>query len=201
MINNASNFSFAKSNQMPNMAQTIESWLIPLTFGVVTKQQNGYYTREVVVNKNFRGVWQPLNFEQLRLKPEGERSWKWFWCHTPIDLELKTDDVIIYLGTQYRVMGAKDYSLNGFYEYELVEDFHNSGPYEEEPEDEPDTTGDDDGDTEPDDAPGDDGDDNPPPSDADDGLDAGDDSPDGNTELNPSDSPVEDDTDEGGEDE
>lgn len=136
MINNAANFPFAKTNQMPNMAQTLQAWLIPLTFGVVTKQQNGFFTREVVVKKSFDGVWQPLTYEQLKVKNEGERSWKWFWCHTLIDLGLKPDDVIIYQGTQYRVMGAKDYSLNGFYEYELVEDFRDAGPWEEEDEEE-----------------------------------------------------------------
>lgn len=130
MIANASSFPFSKVNGMPNMSATLSGWLIPLSFGVVTKVQNGFMTKEVVTYKNFYGVWQPLNTEQLKIKPEGERSWKWYWCHSQTDLGLKNDDTIIYLDKQYRVMGVKDYSLNGFYEYELIEDFQGAGPKE-----------------------------------------------------------------------
>ena len=132
MIRNASSLPFAKTNQMPNMSQTLDGWMIPLTFGIVTKKQNGFYTREVVVKKTFNGVWQPLNIERLKIKPEGERSWKWYWCHSQVNLNLKNDDIIIYLEQQYRVMGVKDYSLNGFYEYELIEDYTHAGPWPEE---------------------------------------------------------------------
>lgn len=122
---------FSQYSQMPNMSTTLSGWMIPLSFGVVTKVQNGFMTKEVVTYKNFYGVWQPLNTEQLKIKPEGERAWKWFWCHSQIDLGLKLDDVILYLDKQYRVMGVKDYSLNGFYEYELIEDYKNAGPQQE----------------------------------------------------------------------
>lgn len=131
MIKNASTLGFTQINQMPNMSSTLSGWLIPLTFGVVTKVQVGFTTKEVVVNKSFYGVWQPLNMERIKIKPEGERDWKWYWCHSQIDLELTNDDTIIYNGKQYRVMGNKDYSLNGYFEYELVEDYTNSGPREE----------------------------------------------------------------------
>lgn len=131
MINNASSFPFSKVNQMPNMSTTLNGWMVPLTFGIVTKVQNGFYTQEVVSYKTFNGVMQPLNMERLKIKPEGQRDWQWWWCHSQTDLGLKQDDTVIFSGKQYRVYGTKDYSLNGYYEYELVEDYTGAGPKEE----------------------------------------------------------------------
>jgi len=127
---NASALKLNQVSQMPNMANTLSGWLTKLTFGIVTKEQVGFYTKETVNNISFLGVWQPLSMERLRIKAEGERSWKWYWVHSQIDLGLKNDDTIIFNDKQYRVMGVKDYSLNGFYEYELVEDYIGAGPEE-----------------------------------------------------------------------
>ena len=70
------------------------------------------------------GVWQPLRTEQLMSKPEGQRSWEWVWIHAKSgELNLQTADKVIFNSKRYKVMGVKDYSLNGFVEYELVKDY------------------------------------------------------------------------------
>jgi hypothetical protein len=75
---------------------------------------------------NFMGTWQPLSAEKIALKPEGERSWKWIQLHCRNGLKnLETNDLVIRDGekTRYKVMERLDYSLSGFIEYHLVEDF------------------------------------------------------------------------------
>lgn len=129
---NASSLKINQLSQMPNMANTLSGWLTKLTFGIVTKEQVGFYTKEVVRNISFQGVWQPLDYDRLRIKPEGQRNWKWYWVHSQIDLGLKNDDVIKFNGKQYRVMANKDWHLNGYYEYEVIEDFTGAGPEEVE---------------------------------------------------------------------
>ena len=116
---------------MPNMSGTLAGWLQNLTFGVVTKTIVNYEVKEVYVAIPFRGVWQPLETRKLMMKPEGQRSLTWIQCHATTDIGLKNDDIVRFRGVQYRVMAQWDYSLNGYYEYHLVEDYTGSGPTEE----------------------------------------------------------------------
>lgn len=113
---------------MPNMAGTLVGWFQPLVFGVVVKEYINYEVVETMTEVNFRGVWQPLETRKLLLKPENQRSWTWIQCHAHTNLHLENDSVIKFRGVQYRVMAQWDYSLNGFYEYHLVEDYTGSGP-------------------------------------------------------------------------
>lgn len=132
-MNNASSKPFGSLNLsgMPNMAGTLQGWLQSLTFGLVTKTVENYEVKEVYKPIPFRGVWQPLEARKLFLKPEGQRSWTWIQCHSTSDLSLKNDDIIQFQGIQYRVMAQWGYSLNGFFEYHLVQDYIGSGPTEE----------------------------------------------------------------------
>ena len=129
---NASSLKLFQVTQMPNMARTVASWSTPLTFGIVTKEQSGFYTKETVRNISFSGTWQPFDNDRLQLKPEGQRDWKWYWVHSQIDLGLKDDDIIKFNGKQFRVMTNKDWKLSGYYEYEIIEDFTGAGPRESE---------------------------------------------------------------------
>jgi len=79
---------------------------------------------EVTTSVTFKGIIQPLNAQQLMLKPEGERSWQWLQIHAVEgSLNLKTNDKIQYNGFKYKVMGIWDYSLNGFIEYHIIQDY------------------------------------------------------------------------------
>lgn len=119
---------------MPNMAGTLVGWFQSMVFGVVTKVQKNYETVETVTPVNFRGVWQPLEARKIMLKPEGQRSWSWYQVHAHTNLNLPNDSIIRFRGVQYRVMAQWDYSLNGFYEYHVAEDYTGSGPTDVEPE-------------------------------------------------------------------
>lgn len=125
---------------VPNMSDTLSNWLQAMTFGIVTKSQSNFEVTEQMTEVSFQGVWQPYSFQQLKILAEGERRWKWFTVHTKTNLELQVDDVVIYQGTQYRVMMDGSYPEYGFYEYHLVDDYTGSGPtvvVPPEPEPEP----------------------------------------------------------------
>ena len=126
MFNRVFNFQQNRSlkNGMPNMAQTLTGWEVPLEL-IKIKQAiidgDAVKTEEHI---NFLGVWQPLRDEELQFKPEGQRSWEWIWIHAKSGtLNLQTQDKVIFNKKRYKVMQLKDYSLNGFIEYQLVRDY------------------------------------------------------------------------------
>lgn len=123
----------ANSGTLPNVSGALLNWFQPLTFGKVIKVVNGFIVSETDVPVNFQGIWQPLSGRQLMMKPEGQREWNWFWLHAEPTLILTTDNIVTYLGKQYRVETQKDYSLYGYVEYHLVEDYEGSGPTAVEP--------------------------------------------------------------------
>lgn len=113
---------------LPNMQSALLSWYVPMTFDVVTKTVQAGQVIETMVPVTFKGVMQELTSARLLLKPEGQRTWRWKWLHASPTLQLKNDDVVIYDGTQYRVMAKKDYREYGYLEYELCEDWTGAGP-------------------------------------------------------------------------
>lgn len=128
-INNAKDVPLgANTGTVPDMADTIMDWFQPITFGVITKIVVAHQLVEDVTNILFHGIIQPLSGRQIAMKPEGQRQWNWIMVHSDLTLKLEIDDIIIYLGKQYRVQNNKDYSLYKYRYYELVEDFTNSGP-------------------------------------------------------------------------
>lgn len=110
--------------QMPNMANTLNGWEVPLTLEKITQSVVEGDAIKTTTKIDFYGVWQPLRDEQLQFKPDNLRSWEWYWIHAKSgSLNLKTQDKIIFQGKRFKVMAVKDYSLNGFIEYEIVRDY------------------------------------------------------------------------------
>ena len=114
----------ATLTNMPNMSTTLNGWETPLELvrlAQVISDGDAEYNEQTIA---FQGVWQPLRDEQLQFKPEGQRSWKWFWIHAKAGtLNLNTADKIIFNGERYKVMEKKDYSLNGYVEYQVIQDY------------------------------------------------------------------------------
>lgn len=128
-INNAKDVPLnANTGTLPDMADTLMDWFQPLTFGLITKTVVDFQLVETVVDINFHGIIQPLSGKQIAMKPEGQRQWNWIMVHSDLKLSLQIDDVVIFLGEQYRVQNKKNYSLYKYQYYELVEDFLQSGP-------------------------------------------------------------------------
>lgn len=128
-INNACNIPLNQnSGTVPDVSTALDDWYQIMTFGIITKVVSDFQVIESVVDTIFMGVWQPLTGRHLMMKPEGQRQWNWFSLLSQKELHLKIDDIIIYLGKQYRVMASKDYELYQYQYYELVEDWVGSGP-------------------------------------------------------------------------
>ena len=109
---------------MPQMANTLNGWEVPLLLIKVTQNvvDGDLVTTEQSIK--FQGVWQPLKDEALELKPEGQRSWEWIWIHAKSsELNLETADKVKFKNKRYKVMSKKDYGLNGFVEYQLCRDY------------------------------------------------------------------------------
>lgn len=111
---------------MPQLDSALTGWEVPLTLVKVFQdivEGDAVFTEQQI---NFMGCWQPLRDEELQFKPEGQRSWQWIWIHAKSsELNLQTADKVIFNDKRYKVMSVKDYSLNGFVEYQLIRDFEN----------------------------------------------------------------------------
>ena len=108
---------------MPNVSSPVKRWVTPMLFQKVTEVIEDYESVRTKEDIHFKGVWQPFNWKQLQALPEGQRAWSWFWVHSLTNIKVNLNDRIEFKGVLYRVMGFKDYSLNGYYEYNLVEDY------------------------------------------------------------------------------
>ena len=110
---------------MPQMGHVLDGWEVPLT---LVKIIQDVVDGELLYNEirfNFMGVWQPLRNEALQLKPEGQRSWEWIQLHVKsnTDLALETADKVIFRNELFKVIEKKDYTLNGYIEYQLCKDY------------------------------------------------------------------------------
>lgn len=110
------------------MKAAFAGWTMPLTFKKITQVvQDGGWIDSVEIPVNVKGVWQPMAAEDIQLKPEGQRSWSWFLLHVEGNsTPFKTNDRLEFQGTQYKVMGVKNYTLNNYVEYHAIEDFQDS---------------------------------------------------------------------------
>ena len=109
---------------LPQMANTLNEWEVPLTLKRIKQSiidGDSVKTEEII---NFQGVFQPLRDDQLQFKPEGQRSWSWYWIHAKAGtLNLQTQDKIEFNNVRYKVMSVKDYSLYGYIEYQVILDY------------------------------------------------------------------------------
>jgi hypothetical protein len=117
------------SGTMPDVSGALQNWFQPMQFTQVAKVVNSVFQlSETPTTYAFMGVWQPAQPSNLEIKLQGQRKWKWFTVHASPGIPLSPDDVVNYLGVQYRVMSMNDYTLNGYIEYRLINDYTGSGP-------------------------------------------------------------------------
>lgn len=122
-IGTARDLPINDGGNLPNMADTIKGWFVKLVLGRVTTTIVDHEAREVIVELTCMGVVQPFASKDLKIKPEGERSWKWQMLHTLTDVALKNGEYFFYKNVKYRVMGALGYSAYGYFQYEIVEGY------------------------------------------------------------------------------
>jgi hypothetical protein len=118
----------ALTGTVPDVSGALLDWFQPTTFGIVVKEIDNFQVVETMTNVTFQAVVQPLPQRKLEMKPEGQRKWEWLMIHAEPGLVLVNDQVITYLGKQYRVMDQWDYRIYGYVEYHIMEDYTGAGP-------------------------------------------------------------------------
>lgn len=113
---------------LPDVSSALLNWFQPMTFVQITKKMVNFQLVESAKRTFFQGVMQPFTPQQLTMKPEGQRAWNWYQLHAETSLVLVPDEVVQYLGQQYRVKTKRDYTQYGYIEYELILDYVGSGP-------------------------------------------------------------------------
>ena len=111
---------------LPQVGEVLPSWFQPLVFDVVTKSLVDYEVQEVIRTVHTQGVRQPMNAQQLAIKPEGQRSWKWETIHCLPDVKLRVDDIIIFDGVKYRIMERWNWAEYGYLEYHICQAYEGS---------------------------------------------------------------------------
>lgn len=111
------------ASPLPSVSETILGWFRPLQLVFVQSTVKNMEVSRSEKLRDCQGVIQPLSITKLRLKPEGERAWKWKLLHTTPDVDLKEGEEFTIKGTRYRVMGKGEYGEYGVLIYQLVEDY------------------------------------------------------------------------------
>jgi hypothetical protein len=123
MIVNAKDKKINETSDLPDVSDSVMRYLRPVLIGVVNVQNLNGLPNPVTSWVRTRGCCQPFTAEQLEIKPEGQRSWKWSTLHTLTDLVLNNNDRIVFDGVKYKVMAKLDYSRYGYYEYHCIEGY------------------------------------------------------------------------------
>ena len=112
---------------LPQVGDVLPSWFQTLTFYLVTKVLVNFEVEETTLTISTKGVRQPMSAQQLSIKPEGQRAWKWETLHCLPDVKLKVDDIVIFDGVKYRVMQRWDWTEYGYMQYEICQAYKGQG--------------------------------------------------------------------------
>ena len=125
-ITQAKNTPLCASVGLPDVSQVVNSFLQPMLIGIVQTTMINGYANEIIVYKKVKASRQPMA-EQLAIRKEGDRSWRWHVIHATSELDLATNDVVVLKNIRYRVMQRIDWAEYGFREYHAIETYKPEG--------------------------------------------------------------------------
>lgn len=108
---------------LPNVSNALNNWMQPMIVSRVIKNIVNYQLVEMLNVFNFEGVIEAGTPEQLLLKPEAQRSWKWVNIWTMPGIDLVVDDIVETNGKKYRIKSKQDWAEYGYIQYEAIEDW------------------------------------------------------------------------------
>lgn len=123
MLTNAKNFTIPRNvGGLPDASAAVMVLLQPVNVMTVTQQLfNGYY-RPISQTVATQASVQPLP-QELAIKMEGERNWRWSLIHILPNVDLQNNDLITLFDIQYKVMKKENWAQYGYIDYIVVERF------------------------------------------------------------------------------
>lgn len=114
---------------VPSVEGALENYYQRMSFISIVKSVVNFQLVETPTTTNFWGVIFPMTDNQLKMMPEGQRTqWQYFKMFAQATVELKPDEVVSWLGIQYRVLDRKDFTVYSYMEYTLITDWTGSEP-------------------------------------------------------------------------
>ena len=108
---------------LPNMRDALNEWFQNIVFTMVKKMTTNFELVETNTQIQFQGVVENIKPQDLDMRPEGQRKWRYISVWATPELELNPDEIFTYQGINYRVMTKNDWSSYGYVEYECAEDY------------------------------------------------------------------------------
>jgi hypothetical protein len=111
---------------LPDVSAAVMTLLQPVSVDLVFQQMiNGYYKPIKNLTVNTQACIQPLP-QELAIKMEGERNWRWNLIHILPNVDLNNNDLITLFNIQYKVMKKENWAKYGYLTYIVVENFTNA---------------------------------------------------------------------------
>jgi hypothetical protein len=124
VIVDASSRGIPSGDSLPQMGEVLLEWFQPMSFTTIVKSVVNFNLVEVETAVTTMGVRQPAGAQVVAMYPRGQRTWKYETIHSlPFTPTLSPDDVIVFNGTRYRVLGKVDYTEYGYIEHHITQDF------------------------------------------------------------------------------
>jgi hypothetical protein len=123
-LTNAKDMKVSDLNHgLPEVGAGVQMLLQNVTVFYSQKTQVDGMTQEVPRPIRTRAAVEPFTPQQLNIRPEGQRGWKWFTLFTLSNLDMKLDDVVRLFGKKYRVMEKYDWHQYDLFRYAVIEDY------------------------------------------------------------------------------
>ena len=117
------------SANLPDVSEVMNGWEVSMTANYVTQTLVDGVPTDTAVNKNIKGILQPLKPEEVLLKDEAQRIWSWYQVHIRESVygELFPAQILMLKSVPYKIMAKKDWTLDGYREYHVIRDFESVG--------------------------------------------------------------------------
>jgi len=113
---------------MPYVGHVLNGWTMPYKCYFITQTIKNHVPVNIALVKTLRLCLQPLTPEEVRRKPENERSWKWYSVLVKSsEKEMNTDDLLYAKGIIYRIDTAQPWNDTGYRRYHATQYYTGKG--------------------------------------------------------------------------
>ena len=108
----------------PDLRQAVVGWCRPMTLEITRLVAGAGGDAEKIVRQVPADAFlRPGKPQELKIKLEGTRQWKFWTMYTLQDTGIQVGDVARISGRPFKAMGSWDYSQFGYFKLAMVEDF------------------------------------------------------------------------------